>query len=139
MQFRITPEGEQKSMMRKIVSLFVACLVAVLNGCTAADTIAAGISEKAISGEGMFGGSKIGIDAATKAPTLQGILVRGNYTSVPAGIEFIEYSESTDRSIWNPEAFTYKKRLVFGSAEQKHMDEVVKAVGEQVKTPVNGQ
>ena len=33
-------------MMRKIVSLFVACLVAVLNGCTAADTIAAGISER---------------------------------------------------------------------------------------------
>ena len=125
--------------MRKLVSLFVACLVAVLNGCTAADTIAAGISEKAVSGEGMFGVSKIGIDAATKTPTLQAILVRGHYTSVPAGIEFIEYSESTDRSIWNPEAFTYKKRLVFGSAEHERMDEVVKAVGEQVKTPVNGQ
>ena len=48
-------------MMRKLVSLFVACLIAVLNGCTAADTIAAGVSEKAISGEGMFGVSKLGI------------------------------------------------------------------------------
>lgn len=126
-------------MMKKLVSLSVSCLIAVLNGCTAADTIAAGISEKAISGEGMFGLSKIGIDAATKTPTLQAILVRGNYTSVPAGIEFIEYSESTDRSIWNPEAFTYRKRLVFGSAEHTRMDEVVKAVGEQVKAPVSGQ
>ena len=126
-------------MMKRLVSLFVACLIAVLNGCTAADTIAAGISEKAISGEGIFGVSKIGIDAATKTPTLQAILVRGNYTSVPAGIEFIEYSESTDRSIWNPEAFTYKKRLVFGSAEHDRMDEVIQAVGEQVKTPVSGQ
>lgn len=126
-------------MMRKLVSLFVAVLIAVLTGCTAADTLASGISEKAVSGEGMFGVSKIGIDAATKMPTLQAILVRGNYTSIPAGIEFIEYSESTDRSIWNPEAFTYKKRLVFGSAEQDRMDEVVKAVEEQVKTPVSGQ
>ena len=126
-------------MMRKLISLFVASLIAVLNGCTAADTIAAGISEKAISGEGMFGVSKIGIDAATKTPTLQAVLVRGNYTSVPVGIEFLEYSESTDRSIWNPEAFTYKKRLVFGSAERSRMDEVIQAVGEQVKTPVSGQ
>ena len=126
-------------MMRKLVSLFVACLIAVLNGCTAADTIAAGVSEKAISGEGMFGVSKLGIDAATKTPTLQGILVRGNYTSIPAGIEFLEYSESTDRSIWNPEAFTYRKRLVFGSAEHNRMDKIVKAVEEQVKTPVSGQ
>ena len=126
-------------MMRKLISLFVASLIAVLNGCTAVDTIAAGISEKAISGEGMFGVSKIGIDAATKTPTLQAVLVRGNYTSVPVGIEFLEYSESTDRSIWNPEAFTYKKRLVFGSAERSRMDEVIQAVGEQVKTPVSGQ
>ena len=110
-------------MMGKLVSLFVAALFAVmLTGCTAADTIAAGISEKAISGEGVFGVSKLGIDAATKTPTLQAVLVRGNYTSVPAGIEFIEYSESTDRSIWNPEAFTYRKRLIFGSAERSRME-----------------
>ena len=126
-------------MMNKLVPLLVAVFAVMLTGCTAVDTIAAGISEKAVSGEGMFGVSKIGIDAATKTPTLQGILVRVNYTSIPAGIEFLEYSESTDRSIWNPEAFTYKKRLVFGSAEHSRMDEVVRTVGEQVKTPVSGQ
>ena len=130
---------EERAMLKKIYASFgIAALMVMtllMTGCTAAETLAEGISEKSISGTGLFGYSDIGIDAATKTPKVKYLLVKGKYTSIPAGMEYVEYTEDVDSSIFNSAAKTYSRRLVFGSSDKKRADKIMKAAVTAIQQP----
>ena len=124
-----------KTVYAIMVSFMMVTLAGMLSGCTAMETLAEGISEKAISGSGLFGYSDVGIDATTKTPKTKFLVVKGKYSSIPEGMEYVEYTEDIDSSIFNSASKTYSRRLVFGSSDKKRADAMLKATVDALKQP----
>lgn len=118
-----------------IVLLFaaVALLVFAATGCSTTETLAAGISQKSISGSGTFGYSRVGLDTTTQTPELVSLFVWGDYTSVVPGDEVFRMEEVEDASIFNSSAVTRRRKVFFASGDEKRMDAVVSKFGEESK------
>lgn len=110
---------------------FALLLVLGLTGCTTAETLAKGISEKSISGSGTFIHSRAGLDKQTQTPELSTLFVWGDYTSVVPGDEVFRLEESSDSSIFNSSAVTKKRKIFFSSGDKKRMDRFIKTITKQ--------
>ena len=110
-----------------VVLLFaaVALLVFTATGCNTTETLAAGISQKSISGSGAFGYSRVGLDTTTQTPELISLFVWGDYTSVVPGDEVFRLEEVEDSSIFNSSAVTKRKKVFFASGDKARMDAVI--------------
>ncbi len=110
-----------------VVLLFaaVALLVFAATGCSTTETLAAGISQKSISGAGTFGYSRVGLDTTTQTPELVSLFVWGDYTSVVPGDEIFRLEEVEDSSIFNSSAITKRKKVFFASGDKARMDAVI--------------
>ena len=111
----------------------VALLICAATGCSTAETLAAGISSKSISGSGAFGYSRVGLDTATQTPEMVSLFVWGDYTSVVPGDEVFRLEEVEDASIFNSSAVTRRRKVFFATGDKKRMDAVVGKFGEQQK------
>lgn len=115
--------------MKKILLLAaVTSMFAIGSGCTTAETLAQGVSQKSISGSGTFGYGRIGLDTTTQTPEMTSLFVWGDYTSVVPGDEIFRYEESEDSSIFNSDVKTYKKKIFFATGNKDRMDAVIKVI-----------
>ena len=103
----------------------VALLILCVTGCNTAETLAAGISQKSISGSGAFGYSRVGLDKTTQTPELTSLFVWGDYTSVVPGDEIFRLEEMEDASIFNSAAVTKRRKVFFASGDKSRMDAVI--------------
>lgn len=120
-------------------SYLIAILAVLLlaGGCTTAETLAKGVSEKSISGSGTFVYSRVGLDTATQTPELMNLFVWGDYTSVVPGDEIFRYEEVEDASIFNSDAKTKKKKIFFATGDKARMEDVISAVTKGGSTNAN--
>lgn len=103
----------------------VALLIFAATGCNTTETLAAGISQKSISGSGSFGYSRVGLDTTTQTPELVSLFVWGDYTSVVPGDEVFRLEEVEDSSIFNSSAVTKRKKVFFATGDKLRMDAVM--------------
>lgn len=122
-----------KSLNVVLLYAAVATLILFTAGCRTAETLAAGISQKSISGSGAFGYSRVGLDTATQTPEMVSLFVWGDYTSVVPGDEVFRFEEVQDASIFNSSAVTRRRKVFFATGDKKRMDAVVGKFGEELK------
>lgn len=100
----------------KITHIITAVLLASITaGCTTAETIAAGITEKSITGSGSLTHSKVGIDPETKTPELETLIVSGDYSSIRKGETLIRIEEFEDASIFNSSARSRRRKILIAN------------------------
>ena len=92
----------------KVVGRAVCALLAlvVLTGCTAANSIAKGLSEKSISGSGTVSIQRVGVDPENNTPVLKSTVVTGDYASAHNGDYALQYRRRKSPSIFNKDAVT---------------------------------
>ena len=124
-----------------VVLLFAAVLYSFIavTGCNTTETLAAGISQKSISGSGTFGYSRVGLDTTTQTPELISLFVWGDYTSVVPGDEVFRLEEVEDASIFNSSAVTRRRKIFFATGDKKRMDAVIAKTTEKTKNNGNQQ
>lgn len=113
------------------LAALVSCIIFLLCGCTAVNSVAEGLSRKTISGSGAVSYSRVGLDQQTQTPEMVGLFVWGDYTSGHQGSEVFRMEESEDASIFNADAITKKKKVFFMTSDQKRMDAVVEKLTEK--------
>ena len=91
-----------------LLSLFLC----TLTGCKTAETIAAGISEKSITGSGSVTHSRVGLNKDQQTPEMETLIVWGDYTSVRKGETIIRLESSEDSSIFNASAISKRSKIV---------------------------
>ena len=96
----------EKFVFAILVVLLLALLVVVATGCSTAQTLAKGLSEKSISGSGTVSIQRVGIDDETKTPVLKSTVVTGDYASAHNGDYALQYRRRKSPSIWNADAVT---------------------------------
>lgn len=111
--------------MKKAIVITTSVMAMFMTGCTAANKIAQGVSEKSISASGTFVLSKTGINAVNQTPELLNMFIWGDYNSVGDGNEVFRYEQSEDASIFNSASKSKKTKVFFSSADIKRMDMVV--------------
>ena len=120
-----------KNIKEIVLWLFIIvamCLMVVSTaGCTAANTLAQGISEKSISGSGTVVLSRVGLDTSTQTPEMKTLFVWGDYTSVANGDEVFRMEDTEDASIFNSSALTKRRKVFFATSDKKRMDKVIEA------------
>lgn len=122
-------------MKKIILSLYVALLALfALTGCTAANSLAKGISEKSISSSGTVVISRVGLDKTNQTPELLNVFVWGDYASHADGDDVIRYEASEDASIFNSSAKSSKIKLLFMSGDTARVDKILDAVREDIKS-----
>lgn len=99
-------------MKLSVIAITTAAIITLLTGCQTAETIAAGISQKSITGSGSVTHNRVGIDPETKTPELDSFIVLGDYTSVRKGEVIIRIETSEDASIFNSSAISKHKKIV---------------------------
>ena len=91
----------------KAVAILAGLLVlALAAGCSTAQTLAKGLSEKSISGSGTVSIQRVGIDDETKTPVLKSTVVTGDYASAHNGDYALQYRRKKSPSIFNKDAVT---------------------------------
>ena len=104
---------------RSIVFLGTFVLLALVAGCSTMNKLAAGISEKSISGSGTVSIQRVGIDDETKTPVLKSTVITGDYASAKNGDYALQYRRKKSPSIFNKDAVTEEVTLNYiGTREQ---------------------
>ena len=117
---RTTAFGPITASPAKPAVLAAALLACVLfAGCSTANTLAQGISEKSISGSGTVAIQRVGIDDETKTPVLKSTVITGDYASARNGDYALQYRRRKSPSIFNKDAITEDVTLNYiGTREQ---------------------
>ena len=104
----------------KVAGAFVALLACLfLAGCSTMNKLAAGISEKSISGSGTVSIQRVGVDDETKTPVLKSTVITGDYASARNGDYALQYRRRKSPSIFNKDAVTEEVTLNYiGTKEQ---------------------
>ena len=84
--------------------MLLACVLCA--GCSTAQKLAEGISEKSISGSGTVAIQRVGIDDETKTPVLKSTVITGDYASARNGDYALQYRRRKSPSIFNKDAVT---------------------------------
>ena len=106
------------------------CAFALLTGCKATETLAAGITTKNVSGNGTVVDSRVGIDPDTKIPALKTVFVSGDFATVKAGTNQISYREESSASVWNASSVTKKRFLAITLTDAGDVPAAIRAVAE---------
>ena len=103
--------------MYKVVGAILA--LAVCAGCSTANTLAQGVSEKSLSGSGTVAIQRVGIDDETKTPVLKSTVITGDYASARNGDYALQYRRRKSPSIFNKDAITEEVTINYiGTKEQ---------------------
>lgn len=86
------------------VGAVLACFM--LAGCSTANKLAEGVSEKSLSGSGTVAIQRVGIDDETKTPVLKSTVITGDYASARNGDYALQYRRRKSPSIFNKDAVT---------------------------------
>lgn len=100
---------------RYLPFLTVPILALFLSGCQTSQTLAKGITEKSITGSGTVTHSHVGVDAETKTPVMETLIVSGDYSSIRKGETIIRIEESEDASIFNSSAKSTRKKILISN------------------------
>ena len=122
-----------KSAMQKFGLVGLLGLIALLSGCKATETLAAGIATKNVSGNGTVVDSRIGIDPETKIPGLKAVFISGDFATVKAGTNAVSYREESSASIWNASSVTKKRFLAITLTDAGDVPKAIAAVAEVFK------
>lgn len=114
--------------MKEIISIIAMGAILLLTGCKTAETIAQGVAEKSITASGMMSYGRVGLDTSTQTPELFNLFIWGDYTSAVPGDEVLRYEESEDASIFNSDAITKSRKLVFITGDKERMDAVISTI-----------
>ena len=100
-----------------LAAALLACVL--FSGCSTANKLAAGISEKSISGSGTVAIQRVGIDDETKTPVLKSTVITGDYASAKNGDYALQYRRKKSPSIFNTNAVTEEVTINYiGTKEQ---------------------
>lgn len=109
--------------------LLAAIVAAVMSGCSTAQTLADGLSQKIVSSSGTVAYGRVGLDPTTATPEAQGLFVWGDYASVPPNSgEVFRYERTDDTSVFNSASKTTHTKLFFASSDPDRVDRVLEAV-----------
>lgn len=123
---------KQITLILIAVAAFVASIA--LSGCGTSKQLAQNLEDKAVTLNGTFSMNKIvTMDAINKTPSVISLIGWGNYTSIPTGMEFIQYRETSDASVFNSASKSTSIFFIFASSDKKRADEVVSAVAGRLK------
>ena len=100
------------SVISRSLPFLPVLLLCTLTGCKTAETIAAGISEKSITGSGSVTHSRVGLNKDQQTPEMETLIVWGDYTSVRKGETIIRLESSEDSSIFNASAISKRSKIV---------------------------
>lgn len=100
------------SVISRSLPLLSVLFLCTLTGCKTAETIAAGISEKSITGSGSVTHSRVGLNKDQQTPEMETLIVWGDYTSVRKGETIIRLESSEDSSIFNASAISKRSKIV---------------------------
>lgn len=114
--------------MKELIALIAMGAILLLTGCSTANTIAKGVSEKSISASGVFTLNRAGLNTSTQTPELMNLFIWGDYTSVQPGDEIFRFEENEDASVFNSSAITKKKKVFFATGDKARMDAVISAI-----------
>nr|DAQ92378.1 MAG TPA: TRAF PROTEIN, TRAO PROTEIN, TRAN ADHESION, BACTERIAL SECRETION.5A [Bacteriophage sp.] len=106
-------------------SIVIAGLILSLTGCTTSEQLAKNLSEKSVSGSGLIADNRIGVDE-NKIPTLKSVFISGDFKTIKADSNFIDYSEEISGSIFNAENKTKKTRLTITTKSTDNLAETLK-------------
>lgn len=91
----------------------------MLAGCSTANKLAEGVSEKSLSGSGTVAIQRVGIDDETKTPVLKSTVITGDYASARNGDYAFQYRRKKSPSIFNANAITEEVTINYiGTKEQ---------------------
>ena len=122
----------KKFLERGCILIVALAAMVVLAGCTALNNLSAGVADKAVSGSGYVMTGKLGVDPVDKIPAAYMLLIKGDYTSIPTGMEFIQYSVESDASVFNSGAVFTRTRFIFSSSDRKRMDTVIGSIAADI-------
>ena len=86
------------------LALAASAAALLLSGCSTAQKLAEGLSDKSISGSGTVSIQRVGIDDETKTPVLKSTVITGDYASAREGDYALQYRRRRSPSIWNSAA-----------------------------------
>ena len=107
--------SQTNQLHRTLCSLCSLCTLILLTGCKTAETIAAGISEKSITGSGTVTHSRVGLNRDQQTPEIETLIVSGDYSSIREGEMIIRIEESEDASIFNSSAKSTRKKILISN------------------------
>lgn len=124
---------KQLTLILIAVAAFVASIA--LSGCSTTKQAVQNLEDKAVTLSGTFSLNKIvTMDTVNKTPSVVSLIGWGNYTSIPTGMEFIQYRETSDASIFNSASKSTTIFFIFASSEKKRADKVISAISERLKS-----
>ena len=95
---------ESRPILVVTLSAVAAVLIVLLAGCSTAQKLAEGVSEKSLSGSGTVAIQRVGIDDETKTPVLKSTVITGDYASARHGDYALQYRRRKSPSIFNKDA-----------------------------------
>ena len=95
-----------KTLIVVIFAALAAMMICFLAGCSTAQTLAQGVSEKSLSGSGTVAIQRVGIDDETKTPVLKSTVITGDYASARNGEYALQYRRRKSPSIFNKDSVT---------------------------------
>jgi predicted small secreted protein len=123
-----------KQLILIIIAVAAFAASIALSGCSTTKQAVQNLEDKAVTLSGTFLMNKIvTMDVINKTPSVISLVGYGNYTSVPTGMEFIQYHETSDASIFNSASKSTSIFFLFASSEKKRADEVISAISERLK------
>ena len=100
-----------------LAAALLACVL--FYGCSTANKLAEGVSEKSLSGSGTVAIQRVGIDDETKTPVLKSTVITGDYASARNGDYALQYRRRKSPSIFNKDAVTEEVTInCIGTKEQ---------------------
>lgn len=114
--------------MSKFYVFLLCCIVPFMVGCTAANTLAKGITTKNISGNGTWIDSHVGLNVESKIPELKTTFISGDFSTVKAQTNAVTYREESSSSVFNAESITKKRFLSITLTDTGNVPDAIRAI-----------
>lgn len=122
----------------KLILFFGAGTLAavLLSGCATAEQLAKNMSSKNVNGSGLITDNRIGIDPETKSPVLKSVVISGDFQTIKADGNYINFKQESSGSWYNAQNKTEKTTLTITTDKNSNLADVLKyAIGVIDKIP----
>lgn len=107
---------------------FILCLIIslVVAGCATSEQLAKNLENKHVAGDGLVIKTKIGLDTVNQTPEVDMLFINGSFQSIPAGKNYLKYTNTKYSAWYNKDNQTQIRNLVITANDNSEFQEVLK-------------
>lgn len=113
---------------KTLIALAVATLLLILlaSGCATSEQLAKNLNAKNVAGSGLITDNRIGIDPETKSPVLKSVVISGDFQTIKADGNYINYKTESSGAWYNAENKTEKTTLTITTDKTASLADILK-------------